>query len=57
MKTEKERISITIDRKILSKIDKVRGLIPRATWINEKLKEMIPAEPSKAPAGKASTQV
>jgi hypothetical protein len=37
----KERFSITMDTKIVSKIDKIRGLIPRATYINERMKEIV----------------
>jgi hypothetical protein len=39
--TKKERITITIDGAVLSGIDKGRGLIPRATYINEKMKEIV----------------
>jgi len=35
----KENISITINKKLLEKIDKDRGLIPRSTYIEKILKE------------------
>lgn len=35
------RFCITMDKEVLKNLDKIRGLIPRATYINEKMKEMV----------------
>lgn len=37
----KEKINITLDIELLEKIDSERGLIPRSTIINEKLKQVV----------------
>ncbi len=37
----KKWIHITIDHDVLERIDKERGLIPRSTWINDKLKRIV----------------
>ena len=37
----KEKISITLDDKLLKKIDKERGLIPRSVYINYLIKKKI----------------
>ncbi len=39
--TNKRRFSVTMDAKLVSEIDKKRGLIPRAAYINEKMKEIM----------------
>ncbi len=39
-KSKKSRISIILETKLLEKIDHARGLIPRSTFITEKLKRM-----------------
>lgn len=33
----KVKISITLDESILTKIDEIRGLVPRSIWINNEL--------------------
>jgi hypothetical protein len=35
----KKRIQITVDEDALTKLDKKRGLVPRATYINELIKK------------------
>ena len=39
-KSEISRIGMTLPKKLLEKIDKARGLIPRSTFIVEKLKRV-----------------
>lgn len=39
-KSEISRIGMTIPTKLLEKIDKARGLIPRSTFIAEKMKRI-----------------
>ena len=34
-------ISVSLEREVLEKIDRSRGLIPRSAWINEALKRFI----------------
>ena len=36
-------ISITIDEKVLNGVDEMRGDVPRSTWINRKIKEVVEA--------------
>ncbi len=33
-----------MDEEVVSTIDKLRGLVPRATYINEKMKEVVTLE-------------
>jgi len=37
----KGQIHITIDSDVLERIDEKRGLVPRSTWINDKLKRIL----------------
>ena len=37
----KEQVSITIDEKLLSKVDRLRGLIPRSTFIEHELEGVL----------------
>ena len=39
-KSKISRIGITLPKKLLEKIDQARGLIPRSTFIAEKLKRL-----------------
>ena len=36
-------ISITVDEDVLNKVDDIRGDVPRSTWINRKIKEVVEA--------------
>lgn len=36
-------ISITLDEGVLNKVDEIRGDVPRSTWINREIKEIVEA--------------
>lgn len=42
-------ISITIDENVLNQIDKLRGDVPRSTWINREMKEVVEAHDLQQP--------
>ncbi len=41
MSRMKEKISITLDDKLLKKIDRERGMIPRSVYINYLLRKIL----------------
>lgn len=41
IRNKKERVTVTLDAEIIVKVDEGRGLIPRATFINELLKNAL----------------
>jgi hypothetical protein len=38
----KENTHLTLDVEVINRIDRIRGLIPRSTYINDVLKRIIP---------------
>lgn len=40
----KKRFSVTIDEKLVEKIDKERGLVPRSAYIEKMLRDVIESD-------------
>ncbi len=53
--TEKKRFCVTMDEDVVTKIDKIRGLIPRATFINEVMKANVMPDSRPKQAGITAT--